>query len=523
MTFRSLLAAFVGVAAALLHGSAVALADELYAADGMDLRWDNTLRYSNAIRVSPQSGALLANANADDGDRNFASGLVSNRIDLESKLDLALGDFGFHASAAGWYDTVYHDRTDNRSQATYNATPVSSSSFAPAVRDLEGQYAELDDAFVYGSFDIESMPASVRLGRQTVLWGESLFYDANSIASAQAPTDYTRTITGQSSYATNVYLPVTQLSLTAQPLPDVSITAYSHFGARPSRQPGDGSYFSYVDFLGPGADRLFLPSGQYLLRRADGKVSADGQYGVALRTSIDDMDIGFYVLQYNATDPQIMTMASPGGLDPTMAGSYKLVYPKDIALLGASASTSLDEGTIAAEISLRRNAPLLAYPRGAGITPDSGSASYLDYYLKGDLLHVQASAQLPIATTDTWDSANVSMEIAADDVTGLSGDASATSLERFAMKARLLFEPRYFQVLPNLDLTVPMGVGYNLTGRSFNYYAQNGGTGDFEIGVSALYQSVWKASLMMTGFIGASDRQPLADRDIIAFSIERTF
>jgi hypothetical protein len=523
MTFRSLLAAFMGVAAALLCGSATAQADDLYAADGIDLRWDTTLRYSNAIRISPQGATLLAGANADDGDRNFASGLVSDRLDLESQLDLALGDFGFHASAAGWYDTVYHNSTDNRSLATYNVTSVPASSFAPAVRDLEGQYAELDDAFVYGTFDIENMPVSARLGRQTVLWGESLFYDANSIASAQAPTDYTRTVTGQSSYSNNLYLPVTQLSLTAQLLPDVSLTVYDHLGARPSRQPGDGSYFSYVDFLGPGAGRLFLPSGQYLLRQADGKVSADGQYGVALRTSMDDIDIGFYVLQYNATDPQIITMASPGGLDPTTAGSYKLVYPKDIALLGASASTSLDEGTIAAEISLRRNAPLLAYPRGAGIAPDSGSASYLDYYLKGDLLHVQASAQLPIATTDIWDSANVSMEMAADDVTGLSGDASATSLERFAAKARLMFEPHYFQVLPNLDLTVPIGVGYNLTGRGFTYYAQNGGTGDFEIGVSALYRSVWKASLMMTGFIGAPDRQPLADRDIIAFSVERTF
>ena len=86
-----------------------------------------------------------------------------------------------------------------------------------------------------------------------------------------------------------------------------------------------------------------------------------------------------------------------------------------------------------------------------------------------------------------------------------------------------MFEPHYFQVLPNLDLSLPIGLGYNLTGRSFSYYAQNGGTGDFEVGVSALYQSVWKASLTMTGFIGAPDRQPLADRDIIAFSVERTF
>ena len=521
MTSGSFLAAFV-TAAAWLCCSTAAQADDLYAADGIDLRWDNTLRYSNAVRISPQNATLLANANADDGDRNFASGLVSNRLDLQSQIDLALGDFGFHASAAGWYDTVYHGRTDNRSQATYNATPVPASSFAPAVRDLEGQYAELDDAFVYGTFNIEDMPVSARLGRQTVLWGESLFYDANSIASAQAPTDYTRTITGQSSYANNLYLPVTQLSLTAQLAPDVSLTVYDHLGARPSRQAGDGSYFSYVDFLGPGAERFFLPSGQYLLRQGDGKVSIGGQYGVALHTSIDETDLGFYVLQYNATDPQTIRTIRPGGTDPAMAGFYKLVYPKDTVLLGASASTSMEDGTIAGEISLRRNVSLLAYSRGEDMSVEEAGALYVDY-LKGDLLHIQASAQQPIAKTDAWDSANLSLEVAADDVTGVNGNAAATTLERFAAKARLLFEPHYFQVLPNLDLTVPLGIGYNLTGKSFNYYAQNGGTGDFEIGVSAVYRSVWKASLIMTGFIGAPNRQPMADRDIIGFSVERTF
>lgn len=520
MTIRSLLA---GVLAAALvsAASAPARGEDLYTENGLDLRWDNTLRYTSAIRISPQNPTLLAKANADDGDRNFASGLVSDRFDLVSQLDLALGDFGFHASAAGWYDTVYHDHTDNRSQATYNASSVPSTSFARAVRDLEGQYAELDDAFVYGTLDLAGVPVSARLGRQTVLWGESLFYDANSIASAQAPTDYTRTITGQSSYANNVYLPVTQLSLTAQLMPNISVTLYDHLGARPSRQAGDGSYFSYVDFIGPGADRLFLPSGQYLQRENDGAVSAGGQYGAGMHATMDNFDLGLYALRYNATDPQIIMRASAGDPDATAVGYYRLVYPKAIDLYGASASVSVDGGTIAGEISLRSNTPLLAYPRGV-MTLDPGGSTYIDY-LKGDLLHVQTSTQLPVGETRAWDSAELSVEVSADDVTSINRSATVASLDRFAMRARLLFEPRYFQVLPNLDLTIPMSLGYNLTGHSFTYYAQNGGTGDFEIGVSALYQSVWKASLRVTGFTGSPAAQPLADRDIIAFSVERTF
>jgi hypothetical protein len=511
----------MGAAALLLAGPTMASAGDLFAADGIDVRWDNTLRYSNAIRILPQSGTLLANANADDGDRNLSSGVVSNRFDLESKFDLAMDNFGFHASAAGWYDTVYHNQTDNRSQATYNVSSVPSSRFAPAVRDLEGQYAELDDAFVYGTFNIANVEVSGRLGRQTVLWGESLFYDANSIASAQAPTDYTRTVTGQSGYGNNVYLPVTQLSLTAQLGPDLSVTVYDHFGARPSRQSGAGSYFSYVDFLGRGADRLFLSSGQYLARQADGRVKAGGQYGIAAHLSVNDTDLGFYFVQYNATDPQIIMTATTNNLNPGAAGFYKLVYPKDIVLIGASAGGSLGDGTISGEISLRRNTPLLAYPRDP-ITLDVDHLPYIDY-LKGDLVHLQVSAEVPMGMSDLWNSANLNLEVAADEASSLNAYPGATSLEPFAMRARFLFEPHYFQVLPNLDLNVPIGVGYNVTGHSFTYYAQNGGTGDFEIGVRAIYQSTWKASLMLTGFIGSPHRQPLADRDIIGLSLERTF
>jgi len=521
MIIRLPSAVLVAAVAVLFATTGRVRAEDLYTENGVDFRWDNTLRYSNAIRILPQNSFLLASPNADDGDRNFSSGLVSNRLDLISQIDLSRGDFGIHASAAGWYDSVYHGQTDNRSQATYNASPVPSSRFAPAVRDLHGQYAELADAFVYGTFGIWNIPISGRFGRQTVLWGESLFYDPNSIASAQAPTDYTRTVGGQNSYGKNVYLPVTQLSLTAQLLPDLSITVYDHFGARPSRQAGDGSYFNYVDFVGPGADRLFLGSGQYLLRQSDGAVSAGGQYGAALRATIDDMDVGFYLLRYNATDPQSIVTANSTNADPAVAGFYKLVYPRAIHLFGASASTSWNGSTIAGELSMRTNAPLLAYPHEA-VTSDSDSQIYVDY-VRGDLLHLQASAEIPVATTVAWDSANLDLEVAMDDVTRISDAVTPASLSRFAMKARILFEPRYFQVLPNLDLSLPVGIGYNLAGHSFTYYAQNEETGDFEVGVNALYRSVWKASITMTGFIGSASRQPLADRDIIAFSLERTF
>lgn len=511
----------VGLGAAVLVltnplAASRANAAELYAAEGVEFRWDNTLRYSAAARISAPSASILADLNGDDGDRDFAPGLVSNRVDLISQLDLARDDFGLHLSAAAWVDSVYHSATDNKSSATSNVIGVPSSRFAPAVRNLHGQFAELDDAFLYGTVGIADIPVSVRIGRQTVLWGESLFFDPNSIASAQAPTDYTRLATGENSYSNNVYLPITQLSATAQLLPNVAITLYNQFEGRPSRQMGDGSYLSYVDFIGAGAGRFFLSPGRYLIRDDDGKVSAAGQYGAALHISVSDTDFGLYALRFNARDPQIVETFEAGNSGPV--GSYKLVFPKDINLFGASASTALADGTVAGEISLRQNMPLRLYEADetASIAMAGGRT-----YISGDLVHAQASVQLPIQRSSIWDSADLSGEIAADIVANAYTEAAP--LDRFAMKMRLLVQPHYFQVLPNLDLTIPVGLGYNLTGEGYSYYAQNAGAGDFEIGISALYRSTWKASLVLTGFIGSPARQPLADRNFIAFTLERTF
>ena len=489
-------------------------AAELYSGNGLEVRWDNTLRYGLAVRLSPRDPTILANPNGDDGDRDFAPGIVSNRIDLTSQLDLAEGDLGVHASAAAWYDHAYQGRTDNNSQATYNANQGSSTRFSSAVRNLYGQYAELNDAFLYDTVSVGDIPLSIRAGRQTVTWGESLFFDPNSIASAQAPADYTRLTTGQSSYANNIYLPVTQLFLAAQISPTISLTVYDQLEARASRETGDGGYLSYLDFIGPGAGKLFLSGGRYLSLTSEGKVSAAGQFGVGLHAEVGNADLAVYALKYNAKEPVLNVTFGPSPQNPQLAGSYGLFYAKGITLYGASASAALGDGTIAGEISLRQRAPLLVFGKNSG--GDIVAQGYVD----SDLLHIQASTRQPLGRSSLWEEADVSAEIAADDVTSTE---TTPSIDRFGLRARLLFEPHYFQVLPNLDLTLPITLGYNLTGDGFSYYEQIGGSGDFQLGVSALYQSAWKASLTFTGFIGAASRQPLADRNFIALTMERSF
>ena len=503
-------------------GDIPARAAELYAADGLEIRWDNTLRYSAGFRIASADPALLAGANYDDGDRDFAPGLISNRLDLMSEFDLSYGDIGVHGSVAAWYDTIYYARTDNNSPATYNPYSVPDTQFARAVRNLQGQYVDFGDAFAYGNFSIGGMPLSVRAGRQTLLWGESLFFDDNSIAAAQAPVDYNKTVSAPQAYSQNVFLPVDQISLTVQPVSNISLSLYYQFEWRSSRFPGVGSYFSYRDFLGAGDERFIIAPGAYLYHADDQTPPSGGQFGVSLHTTLDDIDFGFYALRYDAKSPllQLEPSAGPPGLYGN-AGEYDFVYPKGIELYGASFSTYLGDSNIAGEISARTHMALIG---GAPIVTYTQGQTQSNY-VEGDTLHAQLSSVTTLTPARLWDSADLSVEIAANDLLDVTRNASAPALlpSRFALNARALFEPHYFEVLSNIDVTIPFGVGYNIAGRSLTDYAQTAGAGDLEAGISATYLSVWKANLTLTSFLGSPYRQPLADRDFVAISIERTF
>jgi Protein of unknown function (DUF1302) len=503
--------------AIVLCAASPACAAELYSGNGMIVRWDNTLTYSAAFRVAPRDAAILSEPNSDDGDRNFAPGLISNRIDLASALDVTGGDVGLHADAVAWYDTVYHARTDNSSPGTYNAVSVPATQFPRATRNLLGQYANLEEAFVFGDFEADGMPLSVRIGRQTVIWGESLFFAENSIAAALAPVDEIRTAGAPGSYSKEVFLPVAQAAFTLQPAENLSLSFTYQFEWRKSRLPGVGSYFSYYDFYDTGGERLFLDSGYALHRAKDRHPPSGGQFGVSLHASLGDFDIGLYALRYHAKEPQIW-------LRPA-SGTYQLFYPSGIELYGLSFATYLGDSSFSGEISARRNMPLVSR------SPVSQYWSADDYdptaggYAAGDTLHAQVSSTTEFGPAALWDSAEFGTEVAANGRLAVTANPAALDphRDRFALSLRALFEPRYFQVLPNLDLGVPIGVGYNAIGRSSVLESQYAGSGDFEIGLDGTYRTVWKAGISVTAFLGSAYHQPFADRDFVRLTLERSF
>src|SRR5690242_6789013 len=81
------------VAASVLALPPPGMAGEIFSNGDTILRWDNVLSYQSAFRLERRDPALLNNINTDDADRNFTPGLVSNRFDLLSQLDLSSGAF----------------------------------------------------------------------------------------------------------------------------------------------------------------------------------------------------------------------------------------------------------------------------------------------------------------------------------------------------------------------------------------------------------------------------------------------
>ena len=83
----------------------------------------------------------------------------------------------------------------------------------------------------------------------------------------------------------------------------------------------------------------------------------------------------------------------------------------------------------------------------------------------------------------------------------------------------------FFQVLPSLDISIPLSFGYGLAGHSSIDSLKNAGTGSFGIGVSATYRSVWEAKLAFYRVHWRPDSRLLCRSGAASavLSIQRTF
>jgi hypothetical protein len=533
------------VALALASVGSQAVAMDLNPAGEWETRWDNTLRYSLGQRLKSQDAFLLSNVNGDDGNRSFDRGLISNRIDLLSEFDIQRRGFGLRLSAAAWYDRVYNVTNDHDSPLTANRRTVPYNEFTPGTREVAGREAEMLDYFVFGRHDFGGPVLSARLGQHSLIWGTSLFFGMNGIAKGMAPIDvYKLSIPGTQAKETTI--PVKQLSSTLQFAEDTSLEAYVQFEYKPTRLHPAGSFLSSTDMLGDGAERMFIgnattnrcgattvpPPQRFSNCYLDFAGLYEGKernnYGFALNTRSEWLgaDLGFYAIRYRDTSQYIQTN--------TAGGTYLVIVPSEqVTAVGASVARLVGDANVGLEVSVRKDQPLVA--KEGAVTPADPA------YPKGRTAHLNLSWTLLLAKGGFWEGASFVGEIAANRVldidtvnTTVPGryPVGTEKINRDRREAsagvRAIFTPSWYQVLPGLDLSAPINVGYSFRGfsvidNSFPFGGSPHQAGEVILGVTGVYLSRWIANLSYINYFGKAANQSVLDRDYLRLSVQTTF
>lgn len=532
------------VAALTASGVAVAFDIDIGSQDAR-LSWDNNVKYSAAWRLHDPTTTVAgdpttAQVNTNDGDLNFDKGLISNRLDLLSAIDFRYRKmYGMRLSGQAWYDTVYHSDTDNPGNQGINQISSPADEFVNDTEKLHGGRAELMDAFVYGNFVMGDKRLNVKGGRFTQLYGESLFFGSNAVAAAQTPLDLTKALSVPNAQFKEVARPAGQVSAQLQLNARLTLGAYYQLEWRKTRLPGAGSYWSFSDFADKGGERLLLGPDLWVHRGDDMEAKDSGQGGMQLRLKAGDSEYGLYAAIFHDKMPQFYARPGVNAVSANDIGDYLLVYGEDIRLFGASVSTLIGETNVAAEVSYRDNMPLAATGATAIVGPDADNNRHPAYPV-GRTLHLNASAISVLGESPIWDGASFIGEFAFNRVVSHTDNKDAVDplATRNASAAQLVFQPEYFQVLPGLDLQLPIGLTYGISGRSavngVLFPSHHGGT--LNVGVKGSYRKLWSGSVNYSHYFGADGAiiRPAAapalsynnfygDRDYISVSIERAF
>jgi hypothetical protein len=310
------IAAGLGATSPTVHAIGIQLGD-------LNGSWDTTLAYGQSWRVAKPDCRLIATAdggcgqgpNSDDGDLNYLGRAVfSKALTAVTELSLNYKNFGVFARGSGLYDFEVENANTDR-------TPLSSEA-----RNLAGSYTRMLDLFGYWRFNLDTMPAELRVGNQVVSWGESTFIQGGlneinhfDVSALREP----------GSELKEALLPDDLALFNLQISERVSSQFLYLFRWRQTQPEPDGSYFSTNDAATPGGRNVVLDFGAFsdqgvnfaslggpfitnfeqIPRTADHQPPDSGQYGVNFKFYLPNFnggtDIGLYFLNYSSRLPVV--------------------------------------------------------------------------------------------------------------------------------------------------------------------------------------------------------------------------
>lgn len=168
----------------------------------LSIRWDNSVRVNGGFRLEKQNSAIIANPAFDESDLKFNRGdMFTRRVDLLSELDIGWKQkFGARLSASAWYDNAYNDSTvkGNPAFAALGTSYDNAQYSSFTNRWTAGPSGEILDAFAWANLEAGDVPISIKAGRFSSFWGNSLFF-AGGIARGQQPIDGRKSATSPGS------------------------------------------------------------------------------------------------------------------------------------------------------------------------------------------------------------------------------------------------------------------------------------------------------------------------------------
>jgi Protein of unknown function (DUF1302) len=502
-TLRRAVLIAAGIATAGVAGSVGAFTVKTGNPD-LQVFWDNTVRLNVGWRVEDIDDALGDAPFFDESNYKFEQGdMINQRIDLLSELDIIWKrNYGARLSVAGWYDHAYHD-TDVEQNPAFKAAGFESSYFnneySGKTEDYyKGPYGEVLDAFVFGTHNFGQVPVTAKVGQFSTFWGMALFY-IGGIAQSQQPIDGRKSTASPGTEVKEQFLPLAQVNIQAQVTPTFSVEAQYYLDFEGFRFPEGGTFLGNGDFIAEGPDQMgYLGPGAPNLERLSAVEPEDkyGDWGIKLQFNPDFLQgqtVGVYYREFTETIGWLT-------IDSDFTG-YRFVYPEDTSLVGLSFDGSVGPVSIGAEVGYHMDVALK--------TP---SFSVTDEGARGDTWHAVLNAIYLLPNTPLWDTGSVVAELSYDRLDSVTdnedlflregtvaceqssrpvrgvGDASWGCATRDAWGFGVIFNPKWLQVLPGLDVSTPLRLTMGLDGNSAVISALNEDAGAWSLGVELEYK-----------------------------------
>ena len=328
----------------------------------------------------------MPSLNFDDGNLNYGQGdVVQAPFRINQDIKIERGNFGFFARWLTFYDFANNSFTEfspnritpeNVDDVGQRGDPAANRYFDQVFgqggvvrskrrngRTLEqlGTDLQLLDFNFFGRVPLPLVDRDLefRIGRQTINWGESTVLVINSVNQANPANTNNLFRTGFT--LDEVFTPVGMATASVNLTNRVSLEAYYQYEWDSVEIPPQGGFFSFLDlgtpniggsvnasFGGAAEDpeaigtplnsplALITPTTATIPRRPDDKARDQGQYGVALKWFLPDLnygtEFGFYFMNYHSKLPYLNAYSSsascarpegnPAGISPTTTTEF---------------------------------------------------------------------------------------------------------------------------------------------------------------------------------------------------------